>query len=96
MVRDLGLGDLYGRYLYMDLCVGELRSLNLGSRGRARIGPRAFRSSVAGRATSFGEDADCRIYVASLNGPVYRLTEPGGGAARLSATPATGAAASLK
>jgi hypothetical protein len=26
--------------------------------------------------TSFGEDADCRLYVVSQNGPVYRLTEP--------------------
>jgi hypothetical protein len=26
--------------------------------------------------TSFGEDGDCRIYVASLYGPVYRLADP--------------------
>jgi hypothetical protein len=75
VVRDLGLGDLYGRYLYMDLCVGEVRSLNLGL-------PKASDDRSEGvsvepspaRATSFGEDADGRIYVASLNGPVYRLT----------------------
>jgi hypothetical protein len=32
-----------------------------------------------GIVSSFGEDADCRIYVASQDGPVYRLTEPGAG-----------------
>jgi glucose/arabinose dehydrogenase len=85
VVRDLGLGDLYGRYLYMDLCVGKLRSLNLGlpraSDDRSEgvsVAPVASEGDELpddARATSFGEDADGRIYVASLHGPVYRLTD---------------------
>ena len=84
VVRDLGLGDLYGRYLYMDLCDGELRSLKLGlpraSDDRSEgvsVPPVASEDDELpddARATSFGEDADGRIYVASLHGPVYRLT----------------------
>jgi hypothetical protein len=76
VVRDRALGDLYGRYLYADFCVGELRSLNLGL--PTASGDRSEGISVP-VVTSFGEDADCRIYLASMNGPVYRLTEPAGG-----------------
>ena len=75
MVRDRALDDLYGRYLYADFCTGELRSLNLGL--PTASGDRSEGLSVP-RVTSFGEDADCRIYVASFDGPVYRLTEPAG------------------
>ncbi|MEK6277153.1 MAG: PQQ-dependent sugar dehydrogenase [Actinomycetota bacterium] len=77
VVRTLSLGDLFGRYLYADFCVGELRSLSLGL--PAAGGDRSEGLSVP-FVTSFGEDADCRIYVASLTGPVYRLTEPAAGA----------------
>jgi glucose/arabinose dehydrogenase len=76
VVRDLALGDLFGRYLYSDFCVGELRSLGLGL--PTASGDRSEGLSVPS-VTSFGEDADCRIYVASMDGPVYRLTEPAGG-----------------
>jgi glucose/arabinose dehydrogenase len=78
VVRDRALADLYGRYLYPDFCTGELRSLSLGL--PTASGDRSEGLSVP-YVTSLGEDADCRIYVASWNGPVYRLTEPAGGAA---------------
>jgi hypothetical protein len=77
VVRDLARAGLYGRYLYSDLCTGELRSLDLGP--TMASGDRSERVSIP-LPTSFGEDADCRIYVASFDGPVYRLTEPAGGA----------------
>jgi hypothetical protein len=77
VVRDRALNDLYGRYLYADFCVGELRSLNLGLPTAG--GDRSEGLSVP-LPTSFGEDADCRLYVASFNGPVYRLTDSAGGA----------------
>jgi glucose/arabinose dehydrogenase len=77
VVRDHGLGGLYGRYLYSDFCGGELRSLELGLPMAA--GDRSEGVSVP-RVTSFGEDADCRVYVVSFDGPVYRLTEPALGA----------------
>jgi glucose/arabinose dehydrogenase len=77
VVRDQALGDLYGRYLYADFCAGQLRSLNPGI-------PTASDDRSEGLSvplvTSFGEDADCRIYVVSRLGPVYRLTEPAAGA----------------
>jgi glucose/arabinose dehydrogenase len=77
VVRDRSLADLYGRYLYADFCTGELRSLVLGL--ATASGDRSEGLSVP-RPTSFGEDADCRIYVTSFNGPIYRLTEQAGGA----------------
>jgi glucose/arabinose dehydrogenase len=72
VVRDTALSDLYGRYLFGDLCVGDLRSLDPGP-------PVVVRSEglSVDFLTSFGEDSDCRIYVVSLLGSVYRLTEPG-------------------
>ncbi len=73
VVRDRALDDLYGRYVYGDWCVGELRSLNLGL--PTASGDRSEGLSVP-RVTSFGEDAACRIYAVSIRGPVYRLTEP--------------------
>ncbi|HEX9967224.1 MAG TPA: PQQ-dependent sugar dehydrogenase [Solirubrobacterales bacterium] len=73
VVRDLGLGDLYGRYLYTDFCAGELRSLVLPSTpGGLASGDRSEGISVSDP-VSFGEDACGRIYVASQGGTVYRL-----------------------
>ncbi|MBK5111271.1 MAG: PQQ-dependent sugar dehydrogenase, partial [Thermoleophilia bacterium] len=83
VVRDPALGDLYGRYLYADWCVGELRSLALGP-------PVLDRSEglCVEFPTSFGEDSLGRIYVASLEGPVYRITAGGSsGACATDTTP---------
>jgi glucose/arabinose dehydrogenase len=73
VVRDRSLGDLDGRYLYADFCTGELRSVRLGP--SASSGDQSEGVFVP-YPTSFGEDADCRLYIASLDGPVYRLTAP--------------------
>jgi glucose/arabinose dehydrogenase len=70
VVRDRRLPSLYGRYVYADLCEGELRSLVPHLRrasGERKLGLRV--SSP----TSFGEDGAGRVYVCSLEGPVYRL-----------------------
>jgi hypothetical protein len=72
VVRDASLDDLYGRYLYADLCAGELRSLDLESPTLDRSEDLCLESP-----TSFGEDASGRIYVTSLAGAVYRLTATG-------------------
>jgi hypothetical protein len=70
IVRDPGLPTLLGRYLYSDYCVGELRTVDLGApAGDAATGLRAADVS------SFGEDACGRLFVVSLNGPVYRLVD---------------------
>jgi glucose/arabinose dehydrogenase len=70
VVRDRALGDLYGRYVYGDLCDGRLRSAQLRpgrARGDRRIGVRVRSLS------SFGEDGLGRVYAVSLGGTVYRL-----------------------
>ena len=76
VVRDRSLSGLDGRYLYADFCTGEFRSVKLGV--PMSSGDRSEGVSVP-RPTSFGQDADCRIYVASFDGPVYRLTESSAG-----------------
>jgi len=70
VVADPRLPSLRGRYVYADLCEGELRSLvpHLhGAGGDRRLGLHVSTP------TSFGEDNRGRIYVSSLEGPVYRL-----------------------
>jgi Glucose / Sorbosone dehydrogenase len=69
VVRDLSLSGLYGRYLYTDLCTGDIRSLNLGNPFPSDS-PTGLHVDDP---NSFGEDSCGRIYVASGNGGVYRL-----------------------
>jgi hypothetical protein len=73
VVRDASLGDLYGRYVYADFCVGEIRSLLLpaGASGAAS-GDRSEGLSVD-NPVSFGEDSSGRVYVIAQTGQVYRL-----------------------
>jgi glucose/arabinose dehydrogenase len=71
VVRDERLRSLYGRYLYADFCVGELRSFT-AQPGQAASDDRALGLQVP-NLSSFGEDDRGRIYVVSLEGPVYRL-----------------------
>lgn len=70
VARDPRLRGLRGRYVYADLCEGQLRSLvphlKRASDDRG-LGLRVESPS------SFGEDSRHRLYVASLEGPVYRL-----------------------
>jgi len=70
VVADRRLRSLYKRYVYADLCEGELRSLVPHLRrasGERRLGLHV------GTPSSFGEDDRHRLYVCSLEGPVYRL-----------------------
>jgi glucose/arabinose dehydrogenase len=70
VVRQPALGSLRGRYLYADAYKGQLRSFvphrHHGTRDRA-LGVHVDHPS------SFGKGARGRIYVTSLDGPVYRL-----------------------
>jgi glucose/arabinose dehydrogenase len=70
VVRDRRLAGMRGRYVYADLCEGQLRSLvphlKRASDDR-RLGLQVSSPS------SFGEDQRHRLYVTSLEGPVYRL-----------------------
>jgi glucose/arabinose dehydrogenase len=70
VVRDPGLPSLYGRYVFGDYCNGSLRSSKLRRGGASN--PTAIGVSVSAL-SSLGEDALGRIYLVSLNGPVYRL-----------------------
>lgn len=72
VARDASLGDLYGRYLYTDFCTDEIRSLILPEGGGPASGDRSEGLTVD-KPTSFGEDSCGRLYVASAEGPVYRL-----------------------
>jgi glucose/arabinose dehydrogenase len=76
VVRDETLRSLYGRYLYADFCLGELRSF-AARPGRDAGDDRALGVQVP-MLSSFAEDSSGRIYVVSLEGPVYRLTPSGG------------------
>jgi hypothetical protein len=72
VVRDRGVPALLGRYVYADLCKGELRSAKLGpgsATGDAAVPGVAKINSPS----SFGEDARGRVYAVSLSGPVFRL-----------------------
>ena len=74
VVRDPRLESLYGRYLYADYCVGQLRSFSAEDaleRGQAEDD--ASLGLQVPAISSFAEDQDGHIYATSLEGPVYRL-----------------------
>ena len=70
VVRDPDLPGLAGRYVYTDLCNGDIRSFvpTLGGASDDRSTGLSINSP-----TSFGEACRGRIYVASYEGGVYRL-----------------------
>ncbi len=70
VIGDPRLPALRGRYVYADLCKGQLRSLV--PHLRRASGDRSLGLTVS-TPSSFGEDARGRMYVASLEGPVFRL-----------------------
>jgi glucose/arabinose dehydrogenase len=68
--RDPRLPSLRGRYVYADLCEGRLRALTphlKKASGDHKLGLQVESPS------SFGEDDQHRLYVASIEGPIYRL-----------------------
>ena len=71
IARDRGVPGLYGRYVYGDYCKSHLRVATLRAGRRAQSRTLAV-PAVAG-VSSFGEDASGRLYVVSVNGPVYRF-----------------------
>jgi glucose/arabinose dehydrogenase len=72
VVRDRSLPALWGRYVYGDFCVGELRSFEPAA-------PHALDDRPLGlnvpSLSSFGEDGHGHVYATSLEGPVYRLAQ---------------------
>jgi hypothetical protein len=72
VVRDPELTGLYGRYVYSDLCNGEIRSLALPE-GGGTASDDPFEGLAVDSPVSFGEDSQGRLYVASGGGLVYRF-----------------------
>ena len=68
-MRDPAVPSYSGKYIYGDLCRPQLRLVDLPE-GE----PRDSGLEVP-QLSSFGEDAQGRIYALSLDGPVYRLVE---------------------
>ena len=70
VIRDARLPALEGRYLYGDLCGGEIAAVRVDDN-------RVTTSDALGlslpQLTSFGVDGSGRVYVMSLDGDVYRL-----------------------
>jgi hypothetical protein len=90
VVRDASVADLYGRYVYADLCTGEIRSLLLPASAGGRASDDRATGLEVDEPTSFGQDSCGRVYVASNHGTVYRLEGP----APAGCPPPGGAAAS--
>ena len=75
VLRDPRLPALDGSFLYADLCGGELRTL------RAAAGALVETEDVGIKVQapdSFGQDALRRVYVATLDGAVYRIDPASG------------------
>jgi glucose/arabinose dehydrogenase len=75
VARDPRLPALEGRFLYTDFCLGALRSLRVAGGAVSGDGPLGV---TVASPTSFGQDALGRVYVTSLDGPVYRLDPASG------------------
>ena len=69
VVRSPELDSWLGDYVYGDLCRGALMRAELPEGEPRETGLEVEQLS------SFGEDAQGRLYATSLNGPVYRLVE---------------------
>ena len=69
--RDRSVPKLRGRYVYADFCGGSIRSFAPGNPGSSDA-PTGMHLEFL---SSFGEDNRGRIYVTSLSGGVYRITQ---------------------
>jgi len=72
VVADRSVPSLYKRYVYADYCEGQLRVLT--PHLRRASGDHKLGLAVPSP-TSFGEDDAHHLYVASQDGPVYRLVQ---------------------
>lgn len=70
VVRDRAVPALNGKYLFADFCRGRIFATTLGSATQPTDQDTGL--SIASVST-FGQDGRNRVYVASLDGPVYRI-----------------------
>jgi glucose/arabinose dehydrogenase len=73
VVRDRAIASLYGRYLYGDFCVGQLRSFSADGATDGEAGDDTALGVQVPGLSSFAEDTAGHVYALSLEGPVYRL-----------------------
>ena len=71
-VHDPELPALRNRYVYADFCAGRIRSFRYSN--GAAINRRNEDISVS-QVSSFGRGSKGQIWIASLNGPVYRIKQ---------------------
>ncbi|HKH64008.1 MAG TPA: PQQ-dependent sugar dehydrogenase [Solirubrobacterales bacterium] len=69
VARDPGFGEAFGRYLYGDNCVGDVRSLS----PTAPFATDRYEGVHVDGLDSFGEDSCGRLYAVSRAGPLFRL-----------------------
>ena len=74
VVRDPNLGNLYGHYVYADLCSGAVRALQLPATANGRASDDCSLGLRLNNPVSFGEDAARRLYIVEQGGRVYRLS----------------------
>ncbi len=73
VVRDAGVPELAGRYVYADFCTAAIRSFALAN----PVASDRSEGISVGEVTSFGRDSCDRIYVVARSGGVSRLTGSG-------------------
>ena len=69
--RGEAIPDLYGAYVFGDLCLGRIEALRM--QGGRVVSHRALGPTVE-NLSSFGEDANGELYAMSLSGGVYRIS----------------------
>jgi len=87
VARGPGLGDVYGRYVYGDLCAGDVRSFSPAAPALTD----RYEGVHIGSLNSFGEDSCGRLYAISGEGPIYRLLGSGSAECGGTAPPALAA-----
>lgn len=73
VARGPGFGDVLGRYVYGDLCAGDVRSFSLAS----PYATDRYEGVHVESLNSFGQDSCGHLYAVSGEGPVYRLLGSG-------------------
>ncbi|HVD39444.1 MAG TPA: PQQ-dependent sugar dehydrogenase [Solirubrobacterales bacterium] len=72
VARDASLGDSAGRYLYGDLCVGDIRSFLPSD----PFGTDRYEGVHVDNLYSFGQDSCGRLYAVSGSGSIFRFVGP--------------------
>ena len=76
VVHNPNLPTLLGRYVYGDLCTGDIRSFRANVRDQLTFGDRSTGVVLGYGVDSFGLGAAGQIYIAQITGNVSRLVPP--------------------